>query len=94
MNARQAAQYADALKAAARGQPVDVAGLPTLPDMPPLPKQQQQTAAAAAGRPRPAPGENCLLLLMSTGNQNHCGGLASKKVVGRAKRKCTRVSRC
>ncbi|KAF8368089.1 hypothetical protein PRIPAC_85918, partial [Pristionchus pacificus] len=55
MNARQAAQYADALKAAARGQPVDVAGLPTLPDMPPLPKQQQP-AAAAAGRPRPAPG--------------------------------------
>ncbi|GMT37638.1 hypothetical protein PFISCL1PPCAC_28935, partial [Pristionchus fissidentatus] len=53
MYQRQAAAYADAIKTAAKGQPVNLADLPTYPDFKPLP-QQVVAPAAAAARPKPA----------------------------------------
>ncbi|PIC53302.1 hypothetical protein B9Z55_003063 [Caenorhabditis nigoni] len=57
MNTRLAGQYADAIKEAKRGKPVNVAELPTLPDMAPLPPQTSgQTGGqtgGGGGHPKP-----------------------------------------
>ncbi|GMT01575.1 hypothetical protein PENTCL1PPCAC_23749, partial [Pristionchus entomophagus] len=55
MHQRAAASYADAIKAASRGQTVEVSDLPPYPDFPPLPKQQPTSAATAAVAARPKP---------------------------------------
>ncbi|CAB3408670.1 unnamed protein product [Caenorhabditis bovis] len=49
MNQRLAGQYAEAIKEAKAGRPVNIGELPTLPDMPPLPPQN--TAPAPKGPP-------------------------------------------
>uniref|UniRef100_A0A8R1DTD3 C2 domain-containing protein n=1 Tax=Caenorhabditis japonica TaxID=281687 RepID=A0A8R1DTD3_CAEJA len=65
MNTRLAGQYAEAIRDARAGRPVNVAELPTLPDMPSLPPQgggggNQKTSPAAAAphlHQRPAPAQ-------------------------------------
>lgn len=55
MNQRTVATYQEAIKAAKSGSPVNVAGLPSLPDMVPLPSQTAPAGAAPRAPPPTGP---------------------------------------